>query len=538
MKSTLSLLVFASAILVATKSNAADPIARLQADAIKQGKADFGHWGPNPDKYSSWTTHSNRLVPLYTFGGDVEAVSGKNSVYRSKERLSKLYGKLPPKTLNPSADYFDQTDVHRLQQLAIESGKKRIVLFVFDGMDWQTTWAAAIAKTGRVAYREGKGSGLAFQDYEGVESDFGYFVSSPHNNGTSVKVDSQIVTNPGGNTQGGYDPLRGGTKPWSDFPDANYPISVGKELKNAYTDSASSATSMTSGIKTYNNAINVDFSGREVLPIARRLQGDGFAVGVVTSVPISHATPACAYANNVHRNDYQDLTRDMLGISSVFHQGGLEGVDVLLGAGWGEIVAKDGGQGENFVAGNKYLTEKDLTQLSSSDSGYVVAQRTAGKRGTVVLESAVAQAKEHHQKLFGFFGVKGGHLPYQTADGGYDPVASVGNPDPAKAESYSRSDVSENPTLAEFTAAALDVLDSRSDKWWLMVEAGDVDWANHSNNIDNSIGAVLSGELAFKTLTDWVEANGGWDDTFVMVTADHGHYLILDHPELLVGDQN
>jgi alkaline phosphatase len=67
-----------------------------------------------------------------------------------------------------------------------------------------------------------------------------------------------------------------------------------------------------------------------------------------------------------------------------------------------------------------------------------------------------------------------------------------------------------------------------------MVESGDVDWANHSNNIDNSIGAVHSGDDAIRTIAHWVETNGGWDDTALIVTADHGHYLTLTRPEQLV----
>ena len=86
-------------------------------------------------------------------------------------------------------------------------------------------------------------------------------------------------------------------------------------------------------------------------PIARKLQQAGYAVGVVTTVPISHATPACAYANNVHRDDYQDLTRDLIGLPSIAHPATpLPGLDVLIGAGWGESKDKDGPQGENFVA--------------------------------------------------------------------------------------------------------------------------------------------------------------------------------------------
>ena len=67
-----------------------------------------------------------------------------------------------------------------------------------------------------------------------------------------------------------------------------------------------------------------------------------------------------------------------------------------------------------------------------------------------------------------------------------------------------------------------------------MVEARDVDWANHGNNIDNSIGAVLSGDAAFHAATEWVEANGGWKDTVLLLTADHGHYLVLDKPSALI----
>ena len=95
---------------------------------------------------------------------------------------------------------------------------------------------------------------------------------------------------------------------------------------------------------------------------------------------------------------------------------------------------------------------------------------------------------------------------------------------------YTEADLTENPTLADMTTAALDVLASRGP-FWLMVEAGDVDWASHANNIDTAIGAVRSGDAAVATLFSWIEANGGWDDTVVIVTADHGHMFTLDDPE-------
>jgi alkaline phosphatase len=101
-------------------------------------------------------------------------------------------------------------------------------------------------------------------------------------------------------------------------------------------------------------------------------------------------------------------------------------------------------------------------------------------------------------------------------------------------EFYSDADIMENPTLADMTQAALDVLASNETGFWLMVEAGDVDWANHDDNLDSSVGAVLSGDKAFSAITDWVEKNDCWHETAIIVTADHGHYLVIDDPSALI----
>jgi alkaline phosphatase len=100
---------------------------------------------------------------------------------------------------------------------------------------------------------------------------------------------------------------------------------------------------------------------------------------------------------------------------------------------------------------------------------------------------------------------------------------------------YPEAELTENPTLAEMTSAAIEVLSARDSGFWLMVEAGDVDWANHRNDIDRSIGSVISGDEAVRVITDWVEANSDWDETLLVVTADHGHYLVLVDPEALGG---
>ncbi|MGE0609862.1 MAG: alkaline phosphatase [Pirellulales bacterium] len=511
----------------------ADHIKDLQTRAKETGRADWGYWGGSPDVYFGWKTHSNRLIPVYAYGQTLASVSGENSLYRNEAKITSLFGQLPKDTVNPNAEYFDQTDVYRLQTEAFAAGKKHVILLIFDGMDWQTTWAAAIHRAGQVKYRQGPGSGLFIQDYRDYHttaSDFGFVVTSPHNHGTGCNVDAQTVTNPGGSMVGGFCAARGGATPWANA-DPAYLMGTGPELFHAVTDSASAGTSLMAGIKTYNDGINVDSAGKHVAPLGQTLQARGLGVGVVTSVPISHATPACAYANNVNRDDYQDLTRDLIGLPSISHRGQpLPGVDVLIGAGWGESSESDAGQGTNFIPGNRYMAEDDLAAINVEHGGkYQVAQRTAGRKGTDVLVEAAQRAIQGGQRLLGYFGTSAGHLPFQTADGKYDPVPGV-----KAAEVYSEADVLENPTLADMTRAALTVLEQNPKGFWLMVEAGDVDWANHDDNLDNSIGAVLSGDDAFRAIVEWVERHKAWDDTVVLITADHGHMLNLSEPEALL----
>lgn len=533
---------------------AGDYIRDLQTRAIESNRAEFGHWGPEPANYKMWGTHSNRLIPVYTFGTlnagdqiDLRSYQGRRSPYRDETQVRRIYGRLPSETVDPEAEYFDQTDIFLIQQAALKAGKKNLFLVIFDGMDWQTTRAAAIFKTQKVAYREGRGSGLHFLDYTAKgTTQFGFCCTSPHNHGTNVNVNLQTVLNPGGVLFGGYNRELGGPNPWTPGSDPLYPISKNEKSSviHAYTDSSSSAVSMTAGIKTYNNAVNVDFAGQQVPTIAHLAQAKGYSVGAVSSVPISHATPASAYAHNVHRDDYQDLTRDMLGLKSISHpETPLPGLDVVIGGGYGDVRSKDGEKpskktgddapGNNFVSGNVYLTDEDLKTSDARNGGkYVTAVRTSKMSGKDELLKAAQSAASSGKRLLGFYGVGkyGGHLPFSTADGDYHPAIGRSN----AAESYSEEDVFENPTLSDMTAAAITVLSRNPKGFWLMIEPGDVDWANHDNNIDTSIGAVLNGDAAVKTITDWVEKHSSWNESVLIVTADHGHYLVLEKPELLV----
>ena len=531
-------------VMCSGSSKAQDYVSQLQTAAITDGKSALGHWGTDPDNYTMWSSHSNRLIPVYTFGTsrggsgvDLNDYIGPNSVYRSKSGVRRIYGRVPDKTVHKHANWMDQTNIADIQRAAAAAGRKHIFIVVFDGMDWTTTRLAAIHNQGAVTYSEGRGTGTHLQNYNADgTTQFGLMVTSPHNEGTETDSTTQTVNNPGGTVPGGYDPNSGGTAPWLPPVDSSYLLGKpadGQPL-HAYTDSASSATSMCAGIKTYNNAIGVGPSGEQLSSVAHELQQDGFAVGVVSSVPISHATPAAAYAHNVARKDYQDIARDMLGLPSVSHPNiALPGLDVVIGGGYGEVTDEATTQGNNFEKGNLYLADSDLKRLAVQNAGrYLTAVRESGKCGERILKQAAHQAAADGRRLLGFFGVGEyhGHLPFQTADGDYSPVRGrAENP-----EKYSEADLNENPNLAQMTEAALTVLSSRPTGFWLLVEAGDADWANHDNSFDNSIGAVNSGDAAVKVITDWVDTNSNWRESVLIVTADHGHLFHLTSPELLI----
>lgn len=544
--SVLSPALAAAFLFFCSSAPADDYVAEIQSSAMNKGSSALGHWGTDTGKYSDWTKHSNRLVPIYTYGTaqdrgrlNLQNFAGENSPYRSAESVRRLYGRIPERTVDENAVWMDQTDVAQIQRIAAELGRRNIFLVIFDGMDWETTRAAAIFNEQAVTYTSGRGSGTHFQNYTAQNtSQFAFCVSSPHNNGTVTDPNSQVVTNPGGVIPGGYDAAAGGRSPWEKPADSGYLIESPRagNVKHAFTDSAAAATSMMAGIKTYYNAVGVDQNGTPVSSIAHELQDEGWAVGVVTSVPISHATPAAAYAHNVTRKDFQDLSRDMLGLASVSHpEEPLPGLDVVVGGGYGCMEQSGSAQGDNFVRGNMYLTDADLRAVSVQHGGdYVTALRTEGRPGNAVLLSAARRAADGGHRLLGFFGLGQyeGHIPWQTANGDYRPVKDA-EEEPQK---YSQADIHENPTLAEMTSAALTVLESRGSSIWLMVEAGDVDWANHDNNIDNAIGAVNSGDAAVKVITDWVEKNSNWDESLMIVTADHGHlFQFIDPTKLIQG---
>jgi alkaline phosphatase len=520
----------------------------------------FGSQGAG-DVFSNHTSHTNRLVPVYVFGTKAKLgdVTGANSRYRTEEGVKALYGRVPEHTVNPDATYADQSDLYRVQKEAVDRGAKYVFTIWFDGMDWDTVRAAALIKTGK-DMTEGPGNGLIFQSYARPKAgpmQFGSVVTSPTHEDPrdeQFDVNTQVLSDLSGLLGGGYDARVAGPNPWTpgklkapgylkgqsgDAKDKAGVTEVGGVV-HAYTDSAPSAGEYATGVKMFNNGLNFNDSGRAVPTLMNQLQAKGWKVGTVTSVPFNHASPAAMYAHNVSRDDYQDLAREMLGLESIVQATGkgsrLPGLDVVIGCGWG-CNTRDSDlkkQGKNAVAGNIYITSADKKAIDARNGGkYVVAERTPGVNGTGSLQDAADAAARSGKRLFGFYGMPvSGHLPYRTADGQYNPARGVRG----VAEKYQPADLEENPKLDAMTRAALTVLAAKPGQpFALFVEAGDVDFALHDNNLDNAVGALYSGEAAIRVILEWIEKNNAWDDSVVIATADHGHYLVIDDPAALSG---
>src|SRR5262249_32917212 len=153
------------------------------------------------------------------------------------------------------------------------------------------------------------------------------------------------------------------------------------------------------------------------------------------------------------------------------------GLDVVIGTGYGRVLPDSElkGQGKNAVAGqNQYIADANLKAIDVANGGrYVVAQTAPNVKGARSLRLAAERAARDGRRLFGFYGTNTSHLPFRTADGGYDPANGI----KGTAEVYSAADRDQNPTLADMTRAALTVLSARKGRpFALFVESGDVDF--------------------------------------------------------------
>ncbi|MBD2362208.1 alkaline phosphatase [Anabaena minutissima FACHB-250] len=476
-----------------------------------------------------------------------------------------------------------------------------VILMIGDGMGWNIARSAAIAKGGAF-YTAGKGSGLSFQTLSGyalvttygttiegstsvkstgnsaldgsnsltgaspVRAGFS-FQHTPFNPGTTINGDTSLPGN-----LAGYDVTKGGPTPWIPLSPAN-PGSYDKEyIKYSYPDSANTATTLYTGVKSYNNAMGVDIYEQKLKTIVEIAKEQGKSTGVVTSVPVSHATPGAAVSFVNRRNKYDsDYDPNKANQDSILQQALLDfQPNVILGG--GHPLDHQNATSSGPVCNNtsytyiKASTYKELTgKTALSDAaacsapassnpnnryGYTFLERGPNATQTL-LNTAASVNPNTGGKLFGLYGTRGqdGNIPTSSSKGDYSTTGlgqftlfssttstnQTPNPDTVRPlspgetnASFIAREINENPTLADMTQAALTVLGKDQDGFWLMVEGGDIDWAAHDNNMDNLIGTMNDFDKAVQTTINWINNNGGWSKNLLIVTADHDHYLTLN----------
>ena len=231
------------------------------------------------------------------------------------------------------------------------------------------------------------------------------------------------------------------------------------------TDSAAAASSWGGGHRIPNGGINVGRGGVEHKPIWQKFLQAGKKAGIVTTVPITHATPAGFCVNSTSRNDQEGIAEKYLNL----------GLSVMLGG------------GQDYFDASSRKDGKNLYQAFSDKNYTVVNNRTD------MLNSA-------NNKLLGVFDTSG--LAY-SLDRNNDKAIEK-----------------QTPTLAEMTQKAIDVMKSSEEGFVLQVEGGKVDWAAHANDA----GALIYDQMAFDDAVE-VAINFAEKDeeTLVIITTDHGN---------------
>lgn len=229
-------------------------------------------------------------------------------------------------------------------------------------------------------------------------------------------------------------------------------------------DSASTATSIATGKKTWSGSINVseDFS-EKYETIAEKLKKEkDYKIGVISSVNINHATPAAFYAHQTSRNNYYDIGLEMIESNFDYFAGG--------------ALKKPTGDKKD---------KEDLYELSKK-AGY-----------------KVIKTQDEAEKL--------------TKDDGKAIVIAEHLAD-SDSMSYNLDLKEGEWSLADYVQKGIDVLDN-DNGFFMMVEGGKIDWACHANDAASTISDTVALDNAVDKAVEFYEKHP--DETLILVTGDH-----------------
>jgi len=373
--------------------------------------------------------------------------------------------------------------------LAQDQGARNVILMVSDGAGFNG-WLAADYYQGRAgeqSYQVARPDGTTPVVY-GLAHDSLNLIDAAGNvlpNGTAPEEAAGAVLQ-------GYDPQTRWTRFENAFRNDFPPVDLDY---TSYTDSAAAGTTLQTGRKTANGRVNMDWTGtEEFTPIAQIAMNQGRAAGAVSSVMVSHATPASAIAHNVSRNNYVEIAQEMFESD----------LDVIMGAGH-PLYDNSGNEQEpenedayRFVGGPEML-ERLTSEEGVNNAAFIDAKEEF---------EALAEGEDLPERVIGI--ARAGSTLQASREG----LADGGTP----------SGMAFNeavPDLATMTVGALNVLNQNENGFVLMSEGGAVDWMGHANDMPRFIEEQIDFNEAVDAVIEWVEENSSWDETLLIVTSDH-----------------
>ena len=218
-------------------------------------------------------------------------------------------------------------------------------------------------------------------------------------------------------------------------------IRKNNSLNNYITDSAASATALASGTLTYNGSINMSNDGEQLKPITHKLKNKDYKIGIITTVPLNHATPAAFYATATNRSNYDDITNQVFSSNFDYFAGG------------------------NFI---KYgLTDDEIKELASKNNYEIINT-----------ESKLNKLEKNKKYV-------------------------ITSPYTVEALDFS-IDKKEKFNLETYVENAIKVLDNEKG-FFIMAESGLIDYAGHSNDSKSIIGEVNELDLAVKKALEFAK---------------------------------
>lgn len=268
---------------------------------------------------------------------------------------------------------------------------------------------------------------------------------------------------------------------------------------NAQTpDSAPTAGSINTGVKQVFNTINLSESGihddcaseegNKLTVFSEMVSEAGKSVGIVSTARITHATPAAVYAKTANRNWEGDAPEGCTDIATQL-------IDAMKA---GTIDLAMGG-GRRYFLGENDATEEGGKGRRKDGVNLIEAAREAGFQYAWNSATAGELALDGSKPILALF--EDSHMKYE----------------------HDRADEDE-PSLADMTRMAIEALSKNENGFYLEIEAGRVDHANHDGNL-------------YRTLTDGVEFAEAVaiadeltndEDTLIIVTADHEHAIAFN----------